>query len=301
MFQPTIGLNLRGLLAAAVTLSFFVAAASAQDTPQKKVLFLTKSSGFIHPVVARSKDAPDKLAYAEQQLVDFGLKHGYEVTCTKDASLLNPENLAKYDVLAMYTSGDLTQAGSDAQTPMTPAQKAAFLQYIADGKIGLLGIHAANDTFRETRPIDPFIKTLGAEFAGHASQQKSFMRVAFKFPGLENLKDFEMFEEWYTHTNVNPDMTVILVQDTASMTNDGKPEKMYQRPSFPGTWARMQGQGRVFYTSMGHREDVWTNDNFQQVLLAGLNWVSGRTSVELKPNLTQATPGYNQTTLDPAK
>ena len=44
-------------------------------------------------------------------------------------------------------------------------------------------------------------------------------------------------------------------------------------PPYPATWARMHGKGRVFYTSMGHREDVWTNEKFQQVALGGFSWV----------------------------
>ena len=57
-------------------------------------------------------------------------------------------------------------------------------------------------------------------------------------------------------------MHVILVQET-----DGMEEEMYtKRKPYPMTWARMQGKGRVFYTSMGHREDVWTNPLFHQVV-----------------------------------
>ncbi|MGI6417442.1 MAG: ThuA domain-containing protein [Thermoguttaceae bacterium] len=43
--------------------------------------------------------------------------------------------------------------------------------------------------------------------------------------------------------------------------------RAYQRPAYPATWAKMDGRGRVFYTSMGHREDVWTNKTFQQIVL----------------------------------
>ena len=32
------------------------------------------------------------------------------------------------------------------------------------------------------------------------------------------------------------------------------------------TWARSFGKGRVFYTSMGHREDVWENPKYQGLL-----------------------------------
>ena len=57
-----------------------------------------------------------------------------------------------------------------------------------------------------------------------------------------------------------------------------------------GTWARRHGKGRVFYTAMGHREDVWTNPLFQSILLGGLGWVFGDREAEVPPNIREATP-----------
>ena len=80
-----------------------------------------------------------------------------------------------------------------------------------------------------------------------------------KFPGVRTLKSFDMQEEWYALKNFAPDLHVILAQETEGMKTD-KGNAIYDRPSFPATWARLHGKGRVFYTSMGHREDVWDSD-----------------------------------------
>ena len=72
----------------------------------------------------------------------------------------------------------------------------------------------------------------------------------------------------------------------------------YARPPFPSTWARMQGKGRVFYTSMGHREDVWTSAEFQSSLLGGINWATGRVEADVTPNLAKVAPKANE--LQPA-
>ena len=56
----------------------------------------------------------------------------------------------------------------------------------------------------------------------------------------------------------------------------------------------MHDKGRVFYTSMGHREDVWQNPIYQGLLIGALNWVTGRVDVSVEPNLTKVTPGCNQ-------
>jgi hypothetical protein len=41
---------------------------------------------------------------------------------------------------------------------------------------------------------------------------------------------------------------------------------------------------------MGHREDVWTSEIFQQVLLAALAWTSGNVMADVTPNLEKACP-----------
>ena len=65
----------------------------------------------------------------------------------------------------------------------------------------------------------------------------------------------------------------------------------YQRPAFPATWARTDGKGRVFYTSMGHREDVWTNEIFQDILTGGVRWALADVKADVTPNLSNVAPG----------
>jgi hypothetical protein len=56
----------------------------------------------------------------------------------------------------------------------------------------------------------------------------------------------------------------------------------------------MHGKGRVFYTALGHREDVWLNPAFQEMLLGGLNWALGRVEADVTPNLAHVAPGANE-------
>ena len=54
-------------------------------------------------------------------------------------------------------------------------------------------------------------------------------------------------------------------------------------------------RGRVFYTSMGHREDVWTNPTFQQIALGGIAWALGNVEADVTPNIATVTPEANET------
>jgi type 1 glutamine amidotransferase len=288
-----------GAAVAGLGLSAFPTAwAADRGAPKRKILMFTKSSGYEHSAIKR-KDG--KLGFAEQLLTDLGTQHGFEVTCTKDGSVFTPENIAGYDAFFFYTTGDLTTAGTDKNPPMSKEGKAAFLEAIHNGK-GFLGTHSATDTFhtlpdpedRSNRYVlhgdasDPYLKMIGAEFIKHDKQQKSKMRVVDpKFPGFEGTQDFELMEEWYSFKDFVPNLHVLLVQDTQGMEG-----AVYQRPPFPATWARRHGKGRVFYTSMGHREDVWTNPIFQSILLGGISWAVGNVKADVTPNLESAAPGY---------
>lgn len=283
----------------------FSQVAFAAVTP-KRVLFFSKSSGFEHSVIKREGD---ELSHAEKILQEFGAKNNIEFTFTKDGRLFTPENIAKYDAFFFYTTGDLTEEGKDKNPPMSPEGKTAFLEAIKKGK-GFIGTHSATDTFHspgnkdhgEARfkndgdNADPYVKMIGAEFIRHGEQQTSRLIVADnKFPGISAVKpDFAPLEEWYSLKNFAPDLHVLLIQDTVGMKNN-----MYQRPPYPATWARKHGKGRVFYTSMGHREDIWTNPVFQEVLMGGINWAVGNVKADVKPNIAKVTPGANE--LPPSK
>jgi len=287
---------LRTASAAALgTAAFPLGWTSAAEGAKKRLLMFTRSQGFEHDVVKRKGD---KLGLAEQIMTDLAGKHGFEVTCTKDGRVVLPEEIAKYDAFFFYTTGDLTAEGGDKQPPMPPEGKKALLKAIADGK-GFLASHCGADTFHspgdraQTTPkdkIDPYLVMLGGEFIRHGAQQKAWMRVIDpRFPGAKDLKDFELNEEWYALKNFSPDLHVILVQDTEGMKG-----VEYQRPNFPATWARLHEKGRVFYTSMGHRDDVWTSPRFQELVLGGLSWAFRNVEADVTPNLEKATPKANE-------
>ena len=116
----------------------------------------------------------------------------------------------------------------------------------------------------------------------HGRQQAAKQLVVdSKFPGADKLgADFTVEEEWYSLKNFAPDLHVVLVMETAGM--DGRD---YQRPRYPATWARKHNEGRVFYTSMGHREDVWTRPEFQNLVVGGITWAVGDVKADTTPNI----------------
>jgi len=298
-------------LTAALSLVFSFSVQGA-DAP-KKILFFSKSSGFEHDMIKEKDGQPSA---AQKILTELGQKNNFEFTFTKDGSVFTPENLAKYDAFFFYTTGDLTEVGTDKNPPMTPEGKAAFLEAIHNGK-GFIGTHSASDTFhspggKELGPrrwqldgdnADPYVKMLGAEFIIHGSQQKAHQIVADKnFPGMSAVPDdFGPLEEWYSLKDFQPDLHVLLAQDTSTMSKTGGNRSAYDRPVYPSTWARKYGEGRVFFTSMGHRKDVWENPVFQSVLVGGINWAVGNVEADVTPNMDKVAPQANTLPPGPEK
>lgn len=279
--------------------------AIANEAAPVRVLFFSKSANFEHSVVKRVDGQP---SWAERILGELGAKHGFVFTFSKDGSLITPDYLAQFDVLFFYTCGFFTAAvpNVDGQPPMTEAGLQAVYDAVAAGK-GFVACHSAADClhtgeepqvkfrFEPGRWVNhgaaahPWVRFLGGEFIRHGKQQEATVRlVAPDFPGLAGQPaSVRIHEEWYSLKDFAPDLHVVHVQETAGMTG-----REYERPPYPCTWARRHGAGRVFYTSLGHREDVWTSEFFQQTILAGLNWAARRTDAEAAPNLAAVAPGH---------
>jgi type 1 glutamine amidotransferase len=264
----------------------------AADAPKRRVLMFTRSEGFQHSVVQRKGD---KLSLAEQIVTDLAAKNNLEVVCEKDGRIFLSKDFGKFDGFLFETQGDLgKEASKDGAPPVPPEGKKALLEAVASGK-GFAGCHCASDTYhskgekwqnQERGEVDPYLQMLGGEFIKHGDQQKATMHVVdADFPGLKGVKDFELLEEWYSLKNFAPDLHVLLVQETKGMKNID-----YDRPPYPATWVRKHDKGRVFFTSMGHREDVWKNEVFQNLLLGGLLWTLGDGNPDIAPNLDKVAP-----------
>ena len=282
------------LCAAVIAAAVFAAPVPARH----RILFFTKSSGFEHSVITWKNGKP---SWAEKVLLELGERNGWEFEFSKDGSKFSKDYLAQFDAVFFYTTGDLCSPGTDGQPPMSKEGKQALFDFVKSGR-GFIGTHSASDTFHTDNEskkgperfknhggrADPYVRFLGAEFIKHGAQQVAVQRVIDpKFPGFGKVGgEFGFQEEWYSLKDFTPDIHVLTVMDAPKMTG-----KEYERPPFPTTWARKEGAGRVWYTAMGHREDVWTNPIFQDILVGGIKWALGEVQADVSSNIGEAAPG----------
>lgn len=274
---------------------------AAPGAKKPRILFFSKSSGFEHSVISWKNGRP---SHAEKVLLELGAKHGWEFEFSKDGSKFGKDYLAQFDAVFFYTTGNLLEAGTDRQPPMTAEGKQALFDFVKAGK-GFIGTHSASDTFHTNNEskkgpdryrnhgdqADAYVRFLGGEFIKHGAQQTAKNTVTNpKFPGFEKAgPEYSLHEEWYSLKDFSPDIHVLSVMDAPAMQG-----AEYQRPPFPSTWARREGAGRVWYTAMGHREDIWTHPLFQDILVGGIRWSLGEVQAETPANLRDVAPGADR-------
>ena len=188
------------------------------------------------------------------------------------AATMSPEALKKYDaVIFASTTGDL---------PLPDPQ--AFLDWVKAGH-GFCAIHSGSDTFHGFKP---YIDMLGGEFKVHGAQVTvTAINKDPNHPATKNLPaQWEVYDEIYEFKNHEQGN----VHELLSM--DKHPQT--KAPGYNGmSWYRNVGTGRVFFTSLGHREDMWDPEwkeangsrknppatalAYQQHVLGGIKWALG--------------------------
>lgn len=219
----------------------------------KKVLYLTHSAGFRHEVLPLSAEI----------LKELGGRGGFEVTATEDLSQVSREGLRRYAAVVFYTTGEL---------PLSAEQKAALLDFVKSGG-GFVGVHSATDTFYKWPEYGELI---GGYFDGHPWHQQVRVNVEDRrHPSTRHLgESFVLTDEIYQFKNFSRSRVRVLLSLDAGSVDLSKKDVRRADRDFALAWRRDYGRGRVFYTALGHRPEVWRDERFQRHLSGGLRWAA---------------------------
>jgi type 1 glutamine amidotransferase len=234
-------------------LMVLVATAPAQ---LPRVLFLTHSAGFKHEVVDRKEGR--SLSHAEEWFTKAA-RGNFEAVCTQDCRDLDPGNLAGFQAVVFYTTGEL---------PVSDQTKVSLIEWVKTGG-GFTGIHCATDTFYE---FAPYGEMIGGYFDGHPWHEKVRVNVEDReHPASDHLGgSFDITDEIYQFKEWSRDKVQVLL----SLDGSSVDVKKGARPDgdYALAWCRNFGKGRVFYTALGHRPEVWTDPRFLVHLVSGIRW-----------------------------
>jgi len=196
---------------------------------------------------------------------------------------LSPENLKNYDgVIFANTTGDLPIPDKDG-----------FLAWIKSGK-AFIGMHSCSDTFHGW---PAFIDMLGGEFKTHGPQ----VCVECMNEDRQHAANVHLDKSWtltqeeiYQFKNYESNR----VHELLTLSKHPDP-RIATAGHFPVSWCHAYGQGRVFYTSLGHREDIWDADPaikdrknsvdiskaYQAHILGGIKWALGLAPGDATPQI----------------
>ncbi len=200
---------------------------------------------------------------------------------------MSADALKNYDgIFFVSTTGNLP----------IPDEK-AFLDWVAAGH-AVMALHASMD--RGTTS-DAQMEMLGggARFAGHPGNgnlSRKIYKVDATHPATKDWPDgvaiVDEFYQFYTTGPAGriPGIDWSKVHSLLDMDFEGQ--------RLPVAWTKMHGKGRIFYTSLGHRDDVilpnipsldyglekengnWISAAYQKHVLEGIRWALGFTEAD---------------------
>jgi uncharacterized protein len=256
----------RRTFALALTGGALLAAAWAgtpgHSADKKRVLVITHAAGFKH----------SSRPLAAATVKSLGEKTGaWEVVGVLDNQeqvnqAVNAQGLKNVDlVFFANTTGDLG---------LTPENRKAFYDWLNAGG-AYAGVHSAADTYHGDTD---YLNLVRGEFLTHGPQVKvTIYNQDPKHPATKDVpSSFEIYDEIYLYKNWDRGRVHVLLSMAKHPNKD-------EAGDFPVAWTNRVGQGRMFYTSLGHREDVYQNEIFLKHLTGGMMWALGLAKGDDKP------------------
>jgi type 1 glutamine amidotransferase len=248
------------------------------------------SSCFLSPPASAQKKAPggakvflltggqrqhhgyrDQAFYLANVLENTGR---FEVTISEEAAILETPAIRKYDLIIVNADR------RDPEFKFTTSQQEALFEFVRSGH-GYISIHAADNAAPDWLP--EWKEMLGGVFSHRGLPDGKTRKGSFTVkiadtssPITRGIKDFPLNDELYYQLQMLPD-----VQPLATIE--------YQGTAWPAAWTRTFGKGRVFHTTMGHRDfgpdkdDPVRDPNLSRLIVQGVEWVAEGRAGAAKP------------------
>lgn len=256
-----------------------------QVVPNKKRrLLVFYRCQYPHASIATANYAYEQLAKATG---------AFEAVLTDDPSDIRSEYLADFDALLLNNTTDFEKTiGAEGQQ--------ALLDFVRSGK-GLVGVHAAADSCKSWPEGS---RLLNGVFRCHPWLPSGTW--AFQLDAPHHLlnepfysKGFWLRDEVYVYrdgTHV-PEQSLHLVSlDLSKRENHESPDlrdelrqMAYAASHRPVAWIHRFGNGRVFYSNLGHNNTTYWNPTVLEHYLAGIQYALGDLEADASPTPIDST------------
>lgn len=263
------------------------APAQAQVVPKKPRRVLI----WITPPHLMQKD-PHKgycIPYGAAAFETLGRKSGaFEPVVSDNLSMYLPENIRQFDAIVMNNSSGAWITPTDVdmvkeafkkhdtdKAAVEQVLRQSLLDFVANGG-GVMAIHYA---IGANRHWPEFQQLLGATFIGHPWNEE--IGVTVEEPGHPlsaafGGSDFRLADEIFHYGDpYNRSKVRVLLSLDPERTNMGVKWIKRQDNDFALAWVKSYGQGRIFYTSFGHRTELYWNPKLLKFYLDAIQFVAG--------------------------
>ena len=189
--------------------------------------------------------------------------HGFDVEVSDSLdAFLDVERLKSHSLIVpVWTMGKIT---GEQLNPVAAAVKSG---------VGIGGCHGGMcDSFREATEWQ-FIT--GGQWVAHPGNSGVTYTVRITEPAhfiTQGTSDFQVTsEQYYLHTD--PANRVLATTRFPSLGADG-PHVTNGEVDMPVVWTKMYGEGRVFYSSIGHNAATVREPDPLRILVRGLLWAA---------------------------
>jgi type 1 glutamine amidotransferase len=222
-----------------------------------------KTNGFRH------KDA---IPAADRLFSELCAEQDWDVCITDNAAAHEADALRDVQLVVWNnTSGDV----------LSPIQRTALQEWLEAGG-GWLGVHASGGDLSYDWPW--YVETLlGAQFHGHTLDPhiqdadllvtNPAVPLTAQLPARWRVPS----EEWYAFANNPRDSgcEILLTIDRNSYLTKGEMAPNWidrMLDEHPQVWRHRQGQGRVFYSAIGHRPATYDLPEYRELLRKAMRW-----------------------------
>ncbi|MEM0897024.1 MAG: ThuA domain-containing protein [Verrucomicrobiota bacterium] len=213
----------------------------------------------------------------------------YETVISLDLANFESDALKQFDaVIFPNSTGDVfvrpvARAAfkeipkEEQQEQLANAQRLGenLVEYVNNGG-GFLGTHGATDC---NKKIAEYIGMVGGAFYGHPWGPRNTVTITVDEPehgltkGVFDGPEFQFNDEIYEFNRFSKEKVRVLL--SLDLEKSDKPSKTMKTDYVPIAWLKKHGEGRVFFSSLGHAEKTWANEHFLKFLIPALQYATG--------------------------
>lgn len=258
MSTPT---RINSLAVFVIVLMCFTSIGHAAELGRRVLVYTKNQVGkglFVHDNIKASSEAIKKL----------GEENDFKVVVSDDPSDFNEANLKQYQVLIFNNTNNEILENEE--------QKTALQKYVRAGG-GVVAIHSASGSMRQW---PWFWELVGGKFKRHAKMQTFTLHVKDRsHASTAHLPEtFEWTDEFYFLEHKPKDLHVVLAGDLAKLNDPGKEDYVKEfGGEYPLAWCHTFEGGRSFYTTLGHKQEHYSDPKLMKHILGGILWAMGDT------------------------